>query len=439
MITLPNMKRNRLRNSLITVLLTLALSMLRVQTVSSLALMPFFHLERPHPRSMFLSALLQPTAAAAFAFESSDSSARKYGQSTSPSSISNNNIIDVVYQPLSVTVSGVQVPVAAWHPPVKEMDSTTTTSAATSSSSSMQPLDSYQHRISVQKIGKKLAGWTFIPTFVNRNFSLTPGAQNSNIRVVSTKQQLPASTPVVILAHGYLGSRFDLYHLSEKLASEGFLVLSAEYPESLADSFDPEIVDSASGEVRSIIDRDMITNKLLTTLKQTWKVTPTSFGIVGHSLGCGTAERSGDDTWTRVCLAGFPSSRDGANCLFVGSTNDGAVSVERAMSVLRDYNYVNLEEDTIRALSSTQQLSTLKLPSKASLIFTGATAPNHISFLSEETNDAMVDFLSPLLPVARALRIPLLDFDKYAISKDSRACNNVVVPLVVEYLKQKMK
>jgi hypothetical protein len=385
------MKPSGHHHSLKAVLLTLTLFVFRVPTVSSLALMPFFHLDRPLSRSIFitksLSAILQPTAAAAFAFDNSDSSARKYGQSTLSSSIGNNDIIDVVYQPLTVTVSGVQVPVAAWHPPVKEMDSTTTTSAtSTSSSSSMQPLDSYQHRISVQKIGKKLAGWTFIPAFVNRNFSLNPASQNSNIRVVSTTQQLPASAPVVILAHGYLGSRFDLYHLAEKLASEGFLVLSAEYPESLADSFDAVIVDSASGEVRSIIDRDMITNQLLSTLQETWKVTPTSFGIVGHSLGCGTAERVGDDTWTRVCLAGFPSSRgNGANCLFVGSTNDGAVSVERAMSVLRDYNYVNLKEDTIRSLSSTQQLSTLKLPSKASLIFTSATAPNHISFLSEET------------------------------------------------------
>ncbi len=433
------MKPNGHHSVIVVILLTLALS---VPTVSSLALIPFFHLDRPAFITKSLSAILQPSAAAAFAFDGSDSdsSARTYVQSTSPSSISNNNIIDVVYQPLTVTVSGVQVPVAAWHPPIKKVDSTTTTSTPTSASSSIQPLDSYQHRISVQKIGKKLAGWTFIPTFVNRNFSLTPGSQNSNIRVVSTTQQLPSSAPVVILAHGYLGSRFDLYHLAEKLASEGFLVLSAEYPESLADSFDPVIVDSASGEVRSIIDRDMITNQLLTTLQQTWKVTPTSFGIVGHSLGCGTAERSGDDTWNRVCLAGFPSSRgNGANCLFVGSTNDGAVSVERAMSVLRDYSYVNLEEETIRDLASKQQLSTLKLPSKASLIFTGAAAPNHISFLSEETNDAMVDFLSPLLPVARALSIPLLDFDKYAISKDSRACNNVVVPLVVEYLKQQMK
>ena len=191
------MKPSVHHHSLIAVFLTLTLFVLRVPTVTSLALMPFFHLDRPLSRSIFitksLSALLQPTAA--FAVDNSDSSARKYGQSTLSSSIGNNDIIDVVYQPLSVTVSGVQVPVAAWHPPA--------------SSSSMQPLDSYQHRISVQKIGKKLAGWTFIPTFVNRNFSLAPGAQNSNVRVVSTKQQLPASAPVVILAHGYRKCVYD--------------------------------------------------------------------------------------------------------------------------------------------------------------------------------------------------------------------------------------
>jgi hypothetical protein len=186
------MKRNGHHSAIAVLLLMQVLSMLRVPTVSSLALVPFFHLER----GAFLSAILQPTAAAAFAFDNSDSSARKYGQSTLSSSIGNNDIIDVVYQPLSVTVSGVQVPVAAWH-------------RAAASSSSMQPLDSYQHRISVQKIGKKLAGWTFIPTFVNRNFSLTPGSQNSNIRVVSTTQQLPSSAPVVILAHGYRKCVYD--------------------------------------------------------------------------------------------------------------------------------------------------------------------------------------------------------------------------------------
>jgi hypothetical protein len=130
------MKPSGHHHSHIALLLTLTLFVLRVPSVSSLALMPFFHLDRPLSRSIFitksLSAILQPTAA--FAFDNSDSSARKYGQSSSSSSVSSNNI-NVVYQPLTVTVSGVQVPVAAWHPPVKEMDSTTTASTPTSSSS----------------------------------------------------------------------------------------------------------------------------------------------------------------------------------------------------------------------------------------------------------------------------------------------------------------
>ena len=422
------------RATAVAAVLTVALALI---APTSSALVSFF--DQPHPRSSFIAksllvvgSVIQPSSVNAFVSDASSS--KSYSPSSSAASMSrgDSSNIDkttVVYQPLSVSVSGVDVPVAAWHP-TDFKDSTTATT--------LQPLDSYKHRISVQKIGKKLAGWNFIPSFANRNFSLKPGAQN-NLRVVTpTQQQQLPSSPVVILSHGYLGSKFDLYPLAEALASEGFLVLSPEYPESLADSFDAAIIDPSSGEIQTIIDRDMITNQLLLTLKQTWKVTPTSFGIVGHSLGCGTAERSGDDSWIRVCLAGFPSSRgNGSKCLFVGSTNDGAVSVNRALSVLSDNNYVSLEEDRIRTMMAEgQQLPTL--PPKASLIFKGADAPNHISFLSEETNDAMVDFLSPLLPVARGLKIPVLDFDKYQLSRDSKACGDVVVPLVVGYLKQTM-
>jgi hypothetical protein len=417
---------------------------LEAPNTSSAALVSFFG--QPHPRSSFITkslstvvgSIIQPASVAAFVSDT-NSGTNTYSLSSSSASMSDDSSNvekrTVVYQPLSVAVSGVKVPVAAWHPPIKDSITTTT---------KMKPLDSYQHRISVQKIGKKLAGWNFIPSFANRNFALRPSAQNSNLSIVTTtqqeQQQLPSSTPVVILAHGYLGSRFDLYHLAEQLASEGFLVLSPEYPESLADSFDSTIIDTNSGEIQYIIDRDMITNQLLLTLQRTWKVTPTSFGIVGHSLGCGTAERSGDDSWSRICLAGFPSSRGkGSNCLFIGSTNDGAVSVNRALSVLRDNNYVNLDEDRIRSIITEKEKQLPTIPSKASLIFSGVDAPNHISFLSEETNNAMVDFLSPLLPVARALRIPVLDFDKYQLSRDSRVCGDVVVPLVVGYLKQTMK
>jgi len=48
----------------------------------------------------------------------------------------------------------------------------------------------------------------------------------------------------------------------------------------------------------------------------------------------------------------------------------------------------------------------------------------------------MVEFLSPLLPLARSLKIPLLDFDKYQLSRDSKDTSNVVIPLIVKYMKQ---
>jgi hypothetical protein len=66
----------------------------------------------------------------------------------------------------------------------------------------------------------------------------------------------------------------------------------------------------------------------------------------------------------------------------------------------------------------------------------GATTglPTHISFLSSRTNDAMVEVLSPLLPVARAVGVPVLDFDKYQIARDSDAVNARLVPLIAEWL-----
>ncbi|KAL7541494.1 hypothetical protein ACHAWF_006951 [Thalassiosira exigua] len=128
---------------------------------------------------------------------------------------------------------------------------------------------------------------------------------------------------------------------------------------------------------------------------------------------------------------GNPSLR-GPKCLFVGSTNDGAVSPGRALDALRMNDFSFLDERTARSRSWG------RLAPRTCLIFEGAGAPNHISFLDEGTNDAMVDFLSPLLPVARALKVPVLDFDKYQVSRDSVATGRAVIPLVVEYLAQTM-
>jgi len=348
----------------------------------------------------------------------------------------------VIYRPLAIDVDGVQVPVASWYPRVSIYDDEQSSSPFTASpieptSVSQQRQDSnkvvYEHRISVKKIGKMLAGWNLIPSFAYRDFSLRPSFDfgNGNIQVVSFSEdddKLPNPAPVVILAHGYLGSRFDLSHLGEMLASEGFLVLAPEYPESLADSFDP--FESSSGIT---IDRTAITAELLSALTNKWNLQPASFGVVGHSLGCGTVERTGDETWSRVCLAGYPSSR-GSSSLFVGSNNDGAVPLARALQALQALNFSRLDQDYLKAK---KYQSTF--PKRSYLIFEGENAPNHISFLAEGPCDSMVQFLSPLLPLARFLGIPVLDFDKYQISKDSRQTGEILLPLVTEYLKQTMK
>jgi len=239
---------------------------------------------------------------------------------------------------------------------------------------------------------------------------------------------LPVSeVPVVLLAHGYVGSRFDLSHIAEALAAEGFVCFSPEYPESLAASYDAR---------HPGLDRTVITQQLVTTLTTDWTVKATSYGIVGHSLGCGTAIRTGDDNWCRVCISGNPSVQVPGKVLHITSMNDGVVRL-RARGINNNNNsippdYVRLEESTLA-----QQMAH-GLPPRAVMIFDRPDGPNHISFLAEGVDDAMVDFLSPLLPLAQALSIPVLDFDRYQVSRDSVATAKVVRPLVTSFLKQNM-
>lgn len=294
---------------------------------------------------------------------------------------------------------GVDVPVACWFP--------TTSEVSTSSSLT------YSHRISVRRIGQLLAGWNFIPDFASKSFELAP--TNS---VISSDPPTDPSK-VVFLCHGYLGSRFDLSDLAERLAGEGFVCLAAEFPESLAASY-----DRVEG-----LDRAVIMDRLVSTLGK-WGIQPSRFGIVGHSLGCGTVLQTGDTSWTRVCIAGFPRQRDGTpvagDLLFLASLNDGTVKLFGGMDLPTDFSV--LQEDQLPA----------KIPKRSALIFDRPDAPNHISFLSEGVNDAMIEFLSPLLPVAQALSIPVLDFDRYQTSRDSIPTAQVVHPIIVQYLREQM-
>jgi hypothetical protein len=200
--------------------------------------------------------------------------------------------------------------------------------------------------------------------------------------------------------------------------------LSIEYPESLAASYE------AGG-----LDRSQITDQVLNNLKGVWGVQPTAFGIVGHSLGTGTALSTGDDKWARVCISGFPRRRDGSkvegNVLFVVSMNDGVISPARfggRDAIPRDYTIL----DGSAILPN-------RLPPRATLLFDRPDSPNHISFLTDEVNNAMIDLLAPLLPLAQVMKIPVLDFDKYKESRDSKQTGDVFIPVVTAYLKQQMK
>jgi len=216
------------------------------------------------------------------------------------------------------------------------------------------------------------------------------------------------------------------YSIQHCIQLVGYICLSPEYPESLASSY-PNIDG---------LDRGAITERLLNVLKSDLKLSASSYGIVGHSLGCGTAMMTGDDSWTRVCIAGPSTRRDGVdvggNMLSILSANDGLMSRTRIDDMIPT-DFVRLEESTLDTTNDK-----MKFSQKSAIVFDRVDAPNHISFLSSETNDSMIKFLSPLLPVAQALEIPVLDFDKYKESQDSKATANIVIPLVSAYFNQFM-
>jgi hypothetical protein len=59
--------------------------------------------------------------------------------------------------------------------------------------------------------------------------------------------------------------------------------------------------------------------------------------------------------------------------------------------------------------------------------------PSHISFLDAEANAALVRVLRPLLPLAKLLRLPTLDFDVYVQRIDAEATAAAVRPSIIEF------
>ena len=137
-----------------------------------------------------------------------------------------NTLRTVAFRDMKLDMSGVgqgqvQVPVAMWYP----IEGTQTPTGMTVPSLPLY----YDYKISIRRIGQLLAKWDFSPNFASRTFKVPPSTLSlfsSTIRKVVCDGQgldFPTSGPVVLLAHGYLGSRFDLSHFAEALAMQGNL------------------------------------------------------------------------------------------------------------------------------------------------------------------------------------------------------------------------
>lgn len=282
----------------------------------------------------------------------------------------------VSYLSTTVAVGGASVPLCVWLPPGCQ------SSAATS-----EP--TYDYRIDVGRIAQRLGvGWLgWLPAFD------TPISRALD----SPEEQRRAPGCGLIFAHGFLGSPFDFAHVCERLAAAGFVVGAPELPDSISASYDPAPDTS----------RASICDAARARLAEDFGVT--RWGVLGHSMGAGTATSlPGSYALGRAALCGYRAYEGSDPLLVVASRGDGVIPFERI-------------EETLRAQAG-RNVQTLAL-----------TEPNHVSFLWAETNDAMLRVLSPFLPLARLLGISLLDFDRYARSRDAEETARDVVPALEHF------
>ena len=106
------------------------------------------------------------------------------------------------------------------------------------------PPASYNYRISAGRLVKTILGLP-TPDAIARTFALdAPGVRAAPGATVKE------GTPVVVVAHGFLGTRFDLSKFGEALAREGAVAIAPDFDETLAGSYTP---DSNGGSSRDKI------------------------------------------------------------------------------------------------------------------------------------------------------------------------------------------
>eukprot|EP00793_Prasinoderma_coloniale_P003932 PRCOL_00006773-RA len=354
----------------------------------------------------------------------------------------------------------------------------------------------YPHAISVAKIARVLLSLPpSTPRWLDRDVPLRAAA---GVVAGGRRPAGADVKGAVILCHGYLGSRFDLVDYAEALAAAGFVVCAPEFAEGLADptTTPPYARPGAPPPQNPSASREEVVNATLAQLVEgPFGITRDSgrLALVGQSAGAGTAVQT-RGRLARVAIAGLrdvPAEVAADPLLVIASEGDGVISLDARESgrfgpspgIVEAVNALPVpvaafDGDSLRELTESaaaaaasgaaaaattagggecapapgggaksgaavaavavsggaEQACAPPVDRTAFVAYRGEGSPCHISFLSARTNDAMVDVLSPLLPLAEALDVPLLDFDVYSNSRDSDEVAADCVPLVTNWL-----
>lgn len=305
---------------------------------------------------------------------------------------------------LTLPIDDLNVPVAIWRP----------------AAASAPPPEAYLYRIDIGKIAEKLrVSWlSWLPRF---DYQLPCG-------IVETKPNLPPAreSDCIMFAHGFLGSVYDFAHAAEALAADGFTVVAPELPESLCASYVPTPTLSR--------ERIIAATRELVGPSRRW-------GIFGHSAGASSAlNQPGSYELGRAAFAGGARGAGGEaneDPVFICASNgDGCIRFFGAgVTDLRPLLESAVPEGKTSVLFTNlnDAYASLDLPAEYGVfVFADDNSrlplPCHISFLWNEVNDAMASLLSPLLPLAKALGLFVLDFDVYLQNRDSKQIAEQTVP-----------
>lgn len=305
------------------------------------------------------------------------------------------------------TLQAVTVPVAIWRP-----------SAGTGTASASA---TYPYKIDIGKIAVKLkVGFLgFLPSFPS---ALPIGAEPYTPLAGFSSAQ-PGDH--LMFTHGFLGSVYDFAHAAEQLAGDGFTVVAPELPESLSASYIPP--EGMGREEILKATRELAESKASGT---------TRWGIWGHSAGAFSAlSQPGEFSLGRACFAGGAGRLTNMTVLdplFIVSSNGDGCNKFMAKGVVDLRTMIADGRTTMFESMDSAYAAPGKRPMRGAFIFaddnTPAPLPNHISFLWTGVNEAMINLLSPLLPIAKALNLFLLDFDVYMENRDGDRTAADLVP-----------